>query len=404
MKKNNFYLILIGIALASATLFCGPPPPPEEEEMMLRPEMDSANQLRGDGFPTLEILYSELEEGVHYTIEPIPADLDRIKYGGHDFYYHTFNVKDNDTITLNGCDDADKVFTRQAPDFRFNTESTDVGDAKVFFIPDDQSRETFLILHQSGLSTGHYNCYAGSGSFEADDYPDDFEAPPVFTVNQPEIEYSVWIGSVHQDDEERDGLKFAITGTLYVSSAGARDPEKMRLSFKEGDDTETIDVNEEFEIFKPEPITVDIRGTNEEPLLGVVDTSYIAERGFLNIERKEDNSVLTEDYWNDTPTCSGWSTVLPSAIVNWPGNEGDDYVDETLRFYFVPADGNSEDDTLVVHYQIAEENNKGMTGWYCSSYDWIAQQNKSVQGGPLIEFGQLPPGTFKIWVAGNHGE
>ena len=270
--RNRFKIMLAIFTFALVVLFCAEPPP---EEMTLKPGELAANEQSTGEIPSLKYLYEESEpvEGEHFLIVPIPVDLSVPEIYGEALYFHTFNVKADDKIVLDGCADSEEVLTRQAPDFRFTIEDEDVGEVRVFFIPDDQSRETYLILYQSGNTTERFACYDGRNVLDVDSYPEGFKPPPMFTVKEPSVEYSVWIGSKSQNDD--DNPEFAIHGTLYVSSADALDPEKLRLNFIAGNETIVIDIDEEFKAFEPEPIMVDVRGTNEEPLLGNVNPSAL---------------------------------------------------------------------------------------------------------------------------------
>jgi len=399
-------LILAALTMLAALSSCESPPP--DDEMTLRLDFEAANELGSyDSIPEILPLLDDSDPvgEDQYLVESIPADLGKLERYKRNYFF-TFNAKGEGKRPLIGCESIELIETRQAADYRFEITSEGVQDLHVFFIPDDPSRETFLIIHNAsfdGIGPLEFDCFDGSAlrdEFETEPFPEGTQAPPLASFENPSLGvYSIWVGSKPEDDD--DEFSFKIHGTLFVSSSNALDPVNMRLNLQADEEVTTVDIDAELETFVPEPHVIAIRGTDKDPLNGIVDSSYLATRGFLNINREEDDAILSQEYWSDEPSCRGYATSQPNVVVNWPEPIRED---EKLRIYFVADDGYL-DDTLIVHFERVDEEvpliQQTMLGWYCSQYDWIAEEALADPSGALIEFVNPPAGTFRIWIAGN---
>jgi len=345
--------------------------------------------------------------------QPIQSDRDWLNST------EVFNVV-KAPVALNGCDDT-AIYVHSAADSRFEFVGgpENEGTLRVFFVPDDQTRETYLLVYRHPEDEPSLlkslKCYDGSTSAEHFKKEDAFleGMKPVPLVEIPAADagrYSVWVGTTPLEDDAKPE-DIVAPGTLYVVGSQAVAPASMRLSLKADNGTATVNVDESYGELVPEPRTVAIGG---DPLVGVVDVSYIVQRQFLDKEREEDVELLSrsfrEDYETNSPEKSvfydvsfpakdeplGYATVQPNVIVNWPGSAGGE--EESLRFYFVSEDG-YVDYPLIIHYVSADKGELtpqgGMTGWYY----YLGDPFVDTPAGSMIEFGHVLPGSFRIWVA-----
>lgn len=348
--------------------------------------------------------------------QPIQSDRDWLNST------EVFNVV-KAPVALNGCDDGKAIYVHRAPDSRFEFvgDPENEGTLRVFFVPDDQTRETYLLVyrHPEGELSVPESLDCHDGSTSAEHFEEDaFLAgtKPVPLVDIPAADagwYSVWVGTIPLDDDAKPEDKVA-PGTLYVVGSQTVDPASVRLSLKADGGTTRVNVDESYGELVPEPRTVAIGGSEDDPLVGVVDVSYIVQRQFLDKEREEDVELLgrsfREYYETSFPEKRayydvgfpakeeplGYATVQPNVIVNWPGSAGGE--EESLRFYLVSEDG-YVDYPLIIHYVSADQGEltpqSGMTGWYYNLGDPFVDS----PAGSMIEFGHVEPGSFRIWVA-----
>lgn len=332
-----------------------------------------------------------------------------------------FNVVEA-PVALNGCDEA-AIYIHKAADSRFEfvSDPDEEGVIRLFFIPDDQARETYLLVYRHreeevGIPDS-FDCYDGSTSverFEEDAFLDGAKPVPFVEIPATKAgEYSVWVGAAPLEDyADPEGI--LAPGVLYVVGSEAVDPASVRLNLKEGDGTITVDVDEDYEELIPEPRTVVIGDSEDTPIVGVVDMTYIVARQFLDRDREEDFDLLSgpfgeyyqydgpvqDDYYDvsfpEKEDSLGYATVQPNVIVNWPGSIGDE--EDSLRFYFVSEDG-YVDYPLIIHYANAELGDltpqSAKMGWYYNLEDPFADE----PAGSMIEFGYVPEGSFRVWVA-----
>ncbi|MBN1179693.1 MAG: hypothetical protein JXD18_10795 [Anaerolineae bacterium] len=318
----------IGLAMAAlvvATLACGgggdetPTAVPVEPTQVVVQPTTPPVVSSGEGLDyTLDPNFGEAELASGFV--PDPYEVAVVSGGGVDVWSLDLGMS---------C----TGYATSAPDFRLFLSGDSPG-LNIFFVPDDESSDTTLIINEP---TGSWACN------------DDYNGwnPMVEFSNPAQGQYDIWVGSYSSDE--------LVAGTLYITELGLEPDDITEGSAGEVDGEGTLDY------------TLDPNFGEEELETGFLPDPYevpMASGGNIDVWALDLESG-----------CTGYATSAPDFRFYFTGDS------PGLRIFFVPSEA-GEDTTLIVNTPDA--------GWACNDdYDFLS---------PLVEFDDPAEGQYDVWV------